>query len=137
MGDASINVETGGLNAFADKVKSVTGEVLQPAAAKASLSLQGGVAFGVNNPSGSVYAAKERYRQSLTTSMVNLHQFVRAAKIMADAAEKVAAEFDAVDARSAEAVKRIDTLLSTAAAQVDAADRARFQVGPYPRQVEP
>lgn len=135
MGESSINVETGGLDDFAKKVRSEAGDVLQPAVTRASLSMQGGVAFGATNASGSVYAAKERYRQSLDVSMANLAQFVRAATIMADAAAKVAADFDAVDARSATAVKHVDALLSAATAEVDAMqqarDRARFQHGPF------
>ena len=53
-----------------------------------------------------------------------------------DAAEQVAAAFDAVDLRSAEAVGRVNHLLSTAAREAEAtrlaAERAQYQqYGPY------
>jgi hypothetical protein len=137
MGDQSINVETGGLNHFARDVRSHAGE-FQPAVTRATQSMQGGVAFGATSASGAVYAAKERYAQSLGVSMANLQEYVRAAKIMADAAEKVAAEFDAVDARSAQAVNTVKKLLVTAVAEVDAAqqaaNRASYQQGPVQRE---
>jgi hypothetical protein len=134
MGDGSINVETGGLVEFARGVRSGTGE-LADAAAKRSSAMQAGVTFGQQNASGAVHVAKERYAQALAISLANLEQFVRAAKIMADAAEKIAAQFDAVDARSADAVTRVNALMAQARVDVDAAqrtnDQAKYQFGPY------
>jgi hypothetical protein len=136
MGDPSIKVETGELNNFANHVRHQAGDVLQPAVNRASLSMASGVPFGATNASGAVHAAKQRYAQSLSVSMANLEQFVQAAKIMADAAEKVAADFDAVDSRSADAVSRVNSLLASAAKEAEAAriasERAQHpQYGPY------
>lgn len=134
MGDPMINVETGELNNFAREVRHHAGNVLEPAVAEASRPMASGVAFGVKNVSGAVLAAKTRYAQSLDLTQANLEQFVEAAKILAAAAEKVAADFDAVDLRSAEAVDRVNHLLYTAAKEAEAArlaaDRAQYRHGP-------
>lgn len=136
MGDPLINVETGELHNFAKDVRRQAGDVLQPAVSRAAVSMAGGVAFGETNTSGAVHAAKDRYAQSLRASMANLEQFVQAAKVMADAAEQVAAAFDAADLRSAVAVDQVNHLLSTAAREAEATrlatERAQYQqYGPY------
>jgi hypothetical protein len=107
-------VETGGLTDFASNVGFYAFEVDAPAASRSSRQFDQGVAFGVRNASSAVLAAKERYATSLDVSLSNLTEFVEAAKILAAAAEKVAAEFDAVDARSADAANRVNGLLNTA-----------------------
>jgi hypothetical protein len=117
----SINVETGELTNFAQKVRSETEGVFQPTVNRQSMPLQDGVTFGLANASGAVHAAKQRYAQSLIAATANVTEFIRAAQVMAAAAEKVAAEFDTVDKNSADSIKRVNDLLYTAAAQADAA----------------
>ena len=114
MGDPSIHVETGGLNDFASNVRFYAAQVDAPAAARSTQQFSQGVSFGVHNASSAVLAAKERYATSVDVSLRNLTEFVEAAKILATAAQKVAAEFDAVDARSADAANRVNGLLNTA-----------------------
>nr|BFE67957.1 hypothetical protein GCM10020092_012580 [Actinoplanes digitatis] len=97
MGDPGINVETGGLNKFATDVRADTDYVTEPAVGRAKLPLDS-VPFGAQNASGGVHAAKERYAKSLSASTANLGNFLTAARLLAAAAEKVAADFDAVDA---------------------------------------
>ena len=121
MGDPSINVETGELKRFAKDVGFDADEVLQPAVGRATMPLQDGVTFGAKNASGAVHAAKTRYAQSLSASMSNLDEFVYAAKIMAAAAEMVAADFDASDARAADTAARVSSILQTATQQSHAA----------------
>ena len=118
MGDPSIQVETGGLTEFASNVGFYAAEVDAPAASRSSRQFDQGVTFGVKNASSAVLAAKERYATSVDVSVSNLREFVEAAKILAAAAEKVAAEFDAVDARSADAADRVNGLLNTAIQEV-------------------
>ena len=117
MGDPSINVETGELKRFAKDVGFDADEVRQPAVGRATMPLQDGVSFGAKNASGAVHAAKTRYAESLSASMSNLN----AARIMAAAAEKVAADFDAVDARSAEGSARVSSILRAATDEARAA----------------
>ena len=117
----SINVETGELTNFAQKVRSETEGVFEPTVNRQAMPLQDGVPFGLANASGAVHAAKQRYAQSLSAATANVTEFIRAAQIMAAAAEKVAAEFDTVDKNSADSIKRVNDLLYTAAAQADAA----------------
>jgi hypothetical protein len=107
-------VETGGLNEFAGDVGFYATEVDSPAAHRSRRQFDQGVTFGVHNASSAVLAAKERYAASVDVSLRNLTEFVEAAKILAAAAEKVAADFDAVDAGSADAASRVNGLLNTA-----------------------
>lgn len=127
MGDPSINVETGELKRFAKDVGFDTDEVLQPAVSRATQPLLDGVTFGAKNASGAVHAAKTRYAQSLSASMSNLDEFVYAAKIMAAAAEMVAKDFDASDARAADTAARVSSILQTATQQSLAARHAADQ----------
>jgi hypothetical protein len=128
MGDPSINVETGELRRFAKDVGSDTDNVLQPAVGRATTPLQDGVTFGATNASGAVHAAKTRYAESLTASVGNLHEFVEAAKIMATAAEMVAADYDETDARAADRAARVSNILHTATQQ---AQQARILADRY------
>jgi hypothetical protein len=112
MGDA-INVDTGELRRFAEDVTFDADEMMLPDMARATRPLDG-VRFGEQNASGAVHAAKARYTQSLTASMKNLDEYVRAAKFMAALAAIVATDFDNADARSAESAVRIQQMLRTA-----------------------
>ncbi|MEU8229384.1 hypothetical protein AB0C12_07235 [Actinoplanes sp. NPDC048967] len=122
MGDRGIDVETGGLTRFATDVRADVDNITEPAVGRATLPLDS-VPFGAQNASGGVHAAKERYARSLTASTENLSNFLAAARLLAAAAEKVAAEFDAIDARSAEGTKRVEQALFSAAEE---ARRARI-----------
>jgi len=113
VGDPSIRVETGELKRFATDVGFETDEVMQPAVVRATMPLQDGVTFGTKNASGAVHAAKIQYAESLTASMSNLTEFINAARIMAAAAEQVAKNFDAVDARSGAGSARVMSILRT------------------------
>lgn len=127
MGDQGITVETGGLTRFATDVRADVDYVTEPAVGRATMPLDS-VPFGAQNAGGGVHAAKERYARSLRASTQNLGNYLAAARLLAAAAEKVAAEFDAGDARSAEGVKRVEHALWTAAEEARlaqlAADRA-------------
>src|SRR5690349_19587938 len=85
------------------------------------------VPFGAQNTSGGVHAAKQRYARSLSASTRNLGNFLAAARLLAAAAEKVAAEFDASDARSADGAKRVEQALWAAAEEARLARLAAEQ----------
>ena len=127
MGDPGINVETGGLNKFAEDVRADADWVTEPAVGRAKMPLADGVLFGAQNASGGVHAAKQRYAQSLSASTQNLTNYLNAARLLAAAAAKVAADFDAVDARSAEGTKRVEHALWSAAEEARAARLAAEQ----------
>ena len=122
MSDPGINVDTGGLTRFATDVRADIDNVAEPAVGRATLPLDG-VPFGAQNAGGGVHAAKQRYAHSLSASTENLRNFLAAARVLAAAAEKVAAEFEAGDARSAEDTKRVEQALLGAAEE---ARRARI-----------
>jgi len=121
VGDPSINVQTGELRRFAKDVGFEADEVLAPAVDRATLPLQDGVRFGAKNASGAVHAAKTRYAQALSAHLSNLTEYIAAAKIMAAAAAQVAADFDEVDGRSADASARVGNILRVATDQAQAA----------------
>jgi hypothetical protein len=130
VGDPSINVQTGELRRFAKDVGFEADEVLAPAVDRATLPLQDGVRFGAKNAGGAVHAAKTRYAQALSAHMSNLTEYIQAAKIMAAAAAQVAADFDEVDVRSADASARVGNILRTA---TDQAQAARLAAADPPR----
>ncbi|BCJ54160.1 hypothetical protein Asp14428_56350 [Actinoplanes sp. NBRC 14428] len=121
MGEPGINVETGGLSKFATDVHVDTDSVLAPAAERARIQLGDGVTFGARNASGAVHAAKVRYAQSLSASTANLKRYVEAAKLLAAAAEKVAADFDTSDTRAAKSTEQAEQALWAAAQEARAA----------------
>lgn len=133
MGDPSINVQTGELRRFAKDVGFEADEVLAPAVDRATLPLQDGVRFGAKNASGAVHAAKTRYAQALSAHLSNLTEYIQAAKIMAAAAAQVAADFDEVDVRSADASARVGNILRTATDQAQAARLAAERAADPPR----
>ena len=126
MGDG-IRVETEGLNKFSEKVQGDTSRTLEPGYTDARVSLQSGVRFGQSNASGTVHAAKERYAASLEASTGNIVEYMQAARVLADAAAKVATLFDASDGRSAARTDDVQSALAAAAAEAQqrraAADR--------------
>jgi len=126
VGDPGINVETGGLTRFANDVRADVDYVTEPAVGRATMPLDS-VPFGALNASGAVHAAKQRYVRSLSASTQNLSNFLAAARLLAAAAEKVAAEFDASDARSAEGAKRVEQALWAAAEEARLARLAAEQ----------
>ena len=127
MGDG-IRVETDGLNKSSERVQGDTSRTLEPGYSDAQVYLQSGVRFGQNNASGAVHAAKERYAASLQASTANIVEYMQAARVLADAAAKVATLFDASDDRSAARTDDVHSALSAAAVEAqqrrEAADRA-------------
>jgi hypothetical protein len=113
VGDG-VRVETDGLKKFSDQVQNDTSQTLESGYSRASVDLSRGVAFGADSASGGVHAAKERYVQSLQASTQNIVEYMEAAKILADAAKKVAKAFESSDDRSAVRTTEVHDALTTA-----------------------
>jgi hypothetical protein len=113
VGD-EIRVETDGLTKFSEKVQGDVARTIEPGYSDARVDLAAGVRFGANNASGGVHAAKQRYADSLAASTANIVEYMAAARVLADAAAKVAASFDATDTRSADRVAEVRGALATA-----------------------
>ncbi len=113
MGD-EIRVETDGLTKFSDQVQGDVARTIESGYSDAKVSLASGVRFGEKNASGGVHAAKERYAASLTASSLNVIEYMAAARVLADAAAKVAALFDASDTRSADRTAEVNGALQAA-----------------------
>ena len=121
MSDGSIHVETGGLSTFAEDVRFYAQEIDPVDVGRAEQSFSAGITFGTRNASEAVLAAKESYAKALTNSLANLHRFVEAAGILAEAAEQAAKDFRAVDGESARSIDNINRLLSAGTDQARAA----------------
>lgn len=128
MADPSIQVDPDGLTEFASNVGFYATEVDPAEVSRSREQFAQGVTFGVKNASGAVHVAKENYARALAASLANLSEFVEAAKILADAAEKAAADFRAVDGRSADTIEAVNAKLLEASQR---ADVARNTFGPF------
>ena len=121
MSDGSIDVETGGLTAFAGDVRFYAEQVDPPDVARSRQSFSAGITFGTANASEAVRRAKEDYGRALAHSLTNLTRFVEAAGILAAAAEQAARDFRAVDDQSSRSVHNINYILTTATQEAHAA----------------
>jgi hypothetical protein len=101
VGDPSIHVDTDGLREFADNVGFYATAVDPEDVSRSKQQFAAGVTFGVRNASGPVQVAKQRYAATLQNSLDNLTAFVEAARILASAAERAAADYQASDGRAA------------------------------------
>ncbi|AGL20873.1 hypothetical protein [Actinoplanes sp. N902-109] len=114
MGDG-INVETGGLTNFSKEVHADTDVFLGPATDRAEVQFREGIRFGVNNESDAVLAAKTRYADSLTAHQQNLREYVSAARLLANAADKVATMMQQTDSSAATSTQAAEQALWAAA----------------------
>jgi hypothetical protein len=136
VGDG-INVETGGLTNFSKEVHADTDVFLGPATDRAEVQFREGIRFGVNNESDAVLAAKRRYADSLTASQVNLREYVSAARLLANAADKVAKMMQESDMRAADSTQAAEQALWDAAEEVRklreaVVNGAQAGAGPHP-----
>jgi hypothetical protein len=130
VADPSIHVDTDGLTEFADNVRFYATEVDPADVSRSRQQFAAGVPFGVRNASGAVHVAKQNYAKALAASLQNLSEFVEAARILAEAAGKAAADFKAVDNRSAATIAALNERLSESA-QASLFRRGLY-FGPYP-----
>lgn len=121
MSDGSMDVETGGLTEFAGDVRFYAEQVDPIDVDRSKQSFSAGITFGTTNASEAVLVAKENYAKALTNSLTNLTRFVEAARILAEAAEQAANDFQAVDDQSARGIDNIDYLLTMATRQAQEA----------------
>ena len=107
-------VEVTGLTDLADEVRTETDMTLRPQSGQVRTNFAAGVRFGGQSASGYVYAAKERYRESLIRGMEVLGAYVEAADVLATAAERVAANYQQSDAMSAARSREVADALNAA-----------------------
>jgi hypothetical protein len=107
--ESGIRVRTGELCRFAEGVRFETTSVFAPAVAALTVPLRAGVPFGarLREVSGPTEAAARRYASAVDASLAGLRQFVQAAALLAEAAERVAADFQAADTRALGSWRRI------------------------------
>jgi len=133
MGDGSIHVETGGLTEFAGDVRFYAEEVDPLDVDRSKQSFSAGITFGTRNASLAVLGAKQDYAEALTNSLANLSRFVEAARILAEAAERAAKDFRAVDDQSERSINNIKYMLTVATDQARTARSAGDVPQPDPR----
>jgi hypothetical protein len=124
-----VKVETDGLNKFSDQVQDDTSRTLESGYSNAKVDLSSGVQFGAKSASGGVHAAKQRYAQSLKASTDNVAAYLDAARILADAAAKVATAFAATDGRAAGRTDEVQRALNQA---VQESQQRRAQADGHP-----
>jgi hypothetical protein len=109
-----VRVETDGLNKFSNQVQNDTSATLDAGYSRASVDLSAGVTFGAANASGGVHAAKQRYVDALIAHTNNVHAYMDAARILADAAAKVAAAVEETDGRAGKRADEVRGLMAQA-----------------------
>ena len=118
----AIAVDLDGLTDLAETLRRENAATLKPQSNLVQSDLLNGVCFGAASASGQVLAAKERYRRSLVRALEQMQAHIRAASIIADAAERVARNYAAADAMSQARTKEVEEALKAA---VLAADQVR------------
>lgn len=125
-------VEVTGLTDLADEVRTETDLTLRPQSAQVGGHFANGVPFGARSASGYVFAAKQRYQESLVRAMEVLNAYVEAADVLATAAERIAANYHQSDALSAARTQEVAAALNTALIE---ARRARQRPAGGGRQI--
>lgn len=128
-GERALRVDLAGLSDLARVVRADTDVTLRPESARVRTALAPGVCFGAHSASGYVYAAKQRYRDSLVRATALLSQYLRATDILAAAAERVATEYAHADALAAAQMSDVERALAEATEAARAA-RPRHGVAP-------
>jgi len=125
-----ISVNLNELIELARVMRAETDVGLRPESERARTGLQEGVCFGVRSASGYVYGAKQRYHDSLTQALQQLTQYVRAADILAEAAEKVARQYAHTDALAAARAADVENALAETLAATRARPAGRTEISP-------
>lgn len=129
-----VQIDTDEVNGFANQVRGEAAGGLTAAMHRGRDLHRHGVVFGANFAGGSVLAAKTRYAEALSGIEANLRAYVEAARVFADAAERIATEFAGADAASADAQRKVEQLLNGA---VEESLGRQRQLGPYRSDVRP
>jgi hypothetical protein len=108
--ESGIRVRAGELYRFAEGMRFETTAVFAPAVAALSVPLRTGVPFGarLHEVSAVTSAAAQRYASAVDVSLANMRRFVEVASLLAEAAERVAADYQAADARAAAGFRAAD-----------------------------
>ncbi|HEX6970445.1 MAG TPA: hypothetical protein VF174_16755 [Micromonosporaceae bacterium] len=114
-----IKVDLAGLADLATVIRTESEQTLVPQSRRVCAELQNGVCFGKSSASGYIHVARERYQQSLVRAMAQLSAYIRAAEVLADAAERVAKDYRATDALSAARLRDVEAALRTAMKAAD------------------
>lgn len=115
----AIAVDLDGLADLAKTVRRENAATLEPQSNLVRSDLLHGVCFGAASASGQVLEAKQRYHDSLVRALDQMHAHIRAASIIADAAERVAMNYAEADAMSKARTKEVDEALKAAVATAD------------------
>jgi hypothetical protein len=110
-----VEVDVGGLHAFAGAVDAEVDANLRPHAERLVDAYAPGVRFGTDTISGEVRAARLRYHECLVGVTEQLAACVNASKILSAAARAVARRYAGADALSAAAVGDVEAALTRAA----------------------
>jgi hypothetical protein len=127
--ESGIRVRAGELYRFAEGMRFETTAVFAPAVAALSVPLRTGVPFGarLHEVSAVTSAAAQRYASAVDVSLANMRRFVEVASLLAEAAERVAADYQAADARAASGFRAADGRAAAGAPAAQAESAAGFR----------
>lgn len=119
-----VRIQTDEVHDFASKVRKDADSGLTSAAQRGRALHGEGVVFGQNIEGDIIRAAKAKYAEALQNTEANLRTYVMMARILADAAAKVAEQFGHADMSSAEQQNQVKELLRTGMDQAKALELA-------------
>jgi hypothetical protein len=100
-GAPEIRVDLGQVDRFADAVQSELDGNLTPAAIRLAAVYRPGANFGLLHQSPDVQAARDKHDECLRAATAQLESYIRASKVLIEAAQTVAAGYRDTDATAA------------------------------------
>jgi hypothetical protein len=117
-------VDPAGLEEFATRLRGAVDLDFDPAAVRIGQTFSVGSAFGVNNASRDVLAARWTYYERLVQATELMAAYVRQAEILADACADVARTYRSADLAAMSSATMVNAALDYATARVHDAEAA-------------
>jgi hypothetical protein len=108
-----VSIKTDEVDQFARKVRNDADGGLSLAARHASNLHADGITFGTRMAGHVIQDAHRKYADALEATEANLRTYVEAARVFADVAAKVAAEFGRADATAAAQHQKVEEMLKS------------------------
>ena len=106
-----VRVDLAGLVDLARAIRQGNESTLQPQSDFVRSDLLYGVCFGATSASGYVTGARQQYHAALLRALEQMRAHIRAAELLADAAERVALNYAGVDALATARVADVERAL--------------------------
>jgi hypothetical protein len=117
-------VDPAGLDEFATRLRGTVDLDFDPAAVRIGQTFSAGSAFGVNNASRDVLAARWTYYERLVQATELMSAYVQQAEILAEACTDVARTYRSADVAAMSSAKMVDAAIDFAAARLHEVEAA-------------